>query len=204
MAPEAEKKIPTHCSKALFVIMEKRNLFLLFQVVFVTGLHAQPDEKLKPLYGPVYGLSAGTHIGPELGYGLCFGARYHKGRTSSIWDRHVLIYLDGLVEFHFTDKFMVGPKLSNRYFFEIWDPEFNYWGTHFGADYIVYTDFERTCQVIRPSVGINYFIGVFQLSYGYNFMLDTDPGFTVNTHTVQLLFKPYIFLQMMRRAYEGK
>jgi hypothetical protein len=204
LAPQASQAFPAYCAEALYLIMTKGYLLLLITMLFMISLHAQPGEKLKPLYGPVYGISAGTHIAPELGYGLNFGTRYHKGKTSSIWDRHVLIYLDGLVELRFTDKFMIGPKVSNRYFFELWDAEFNYWGTHFGVDYIVYTNLERTCQVIRPTIGVNYFLGIFQLSYGYDFVLGNHPVLPVNTHTIQLMFKPYIFLQAMRRAYEGK
>jgi hypothetical protein len=152
----------------------------------------------------MYGLNGGTHINPELGYGITFEKRYHKSRTSAIWDRYVMIFCDAGTEFQFGEPFRLVPKISNRYYFQLRGSAPGWWGFHFGADCMACTDLSSVSLAIRPCAGVNCFYGVFQLSYGRSVRLDDHVGIPLNAGNVQLVIKPYIFLQAMRRAYAGK
>jgi hypothetical protein len=183
--------------------MKDLKTHILYILIFFSLTGLSQEEKDPPLFGPVYALNGGTHVNPEIGYGITFETRYHKGKTSVLGDRYVMTYLDVSIELQYTDMLTIAPKISNKYFFQLWDTEANDLGTQFGLDYIVYNDFSKTDHVLRPSIGVNYLYGIFQLSYGYSFHLN-EPVLPVNTPNIQLIVKPYIFLQTMRRAYKNK
>lgn len=153
------------------------------------------------IWGINYGVNAFDRTSIEVGYGFVTSVLYHKGEKSTIWDRSLLITADLSSEFQVGKQFLLGPKISNKYSFEMWDWEFNYLGFIFGADFIVYTDFGTTNSVLRPSIGFHYFIDVFELTYGYNFRIDDHSPLPINQHVIQFKFKPFIFIKSMKNAW---
>lgn len=164
----------------------------------------QKDERNgNMLWGVNYGVNVFSRTSLEVGYGFITSRLYHKGKTSTIWDRSILIAGDLSTELQFGHNLLIGPKISTRCSFELWDWEFNYFGFIFGADYIAYNYFKTVNSVFRPSIGIHYFLDVFELTYGYNFRLDNNSELPLNTHVIQLRFKPFIFVKSMKNAWGG-
>lgn len=183
----------------------KPTLFLLtIGFLICQNLSGQKEEKdNNAIWGFNYGVSAFSKTTLEFGYGFMTDKLYHKGKKSTIWDRYVLIAADLSSEFQIGEKFLFGPKISNKYSFELWDWEFNYFGFIFGVDYIAYNDLKTLNNVLRPSIGVHYFLDVFELSYGYNFRLDNNFALPINTHVIQLRIKPFIFIKTMAKAWGG-
>jgi len=67
------------------------------------------------------------------------------------------------------------------------------------ADVIDYTDFKnRNSPCIRPDIGISV-IGIFDLTYGYNFFLSGKPGNSYfNDHVVTFVIRPGIIRQLLK------
>jgi len=138
----------------------------------------------------------------ELGFGLVKDFRYHKGKRSVIYDRYGIVTADIASEFHFGKNFLVGPKLSGRCSFEFWDWEFNSLGLIAGVDNILYSDWVSTNAVLRPVIGVHFFLDLLELNYGYNFRMDHHSPLPINTHVLQLKFKPFVFLDLMKNFAE--
>lgn len=180
-------------------------LFLTIGILICQNSFGQKSERnANTIWGLNYGVSAFNKTNLEVGYGFVTDKLYHKGKTSAIWDRYVLIAADVSSEFQIGNKFIFGPKISNKYSFELWDWEFNYWGFIFGADYVAYNDLKTVNNVLRPSIGVHYFLDVFELSYGYNIRLDNNYALPINTHVIQFRFKPFVFIKSMRKAWGDK
>lgn len=179
-------------------------IFALGILISQNSFGQKGERKDNYVWGLNYGVSAFNKTSFELGYGFVTDRLYHKGKTSVIWDRSVLIATDLSAEFQVGKKFIFGPKISNKYSFELWDWEFNYWGIIFGADYIAYNDLKTINNVIRPSIGVHYFLDVFELSYGYNVRLDNNYALPINTHVIQFRFKPFVFVKTMQKAWGDK
>jgi hypothetical protein len=184
----------------------KKILLLLVFACFLIQYSFGQTSKRKDnvLWGFNYGVSAFNKTQVEIGYGFVTDNILHKGKTSAIWDRYVLITGDLSTEFQLGKQFIIGPKISNKYSFELWDWEFNYWGFIVGADYIAYNDFRTLNNVFRPSIGLHYFLDTFELTYGYNLRLDNHAALPLNTHVIQLRCKPFVFIKTLSKAWGGK
>ena len=179
-------------------------IVLSFGILSIQNSFGQNKERSdNTLWGLNYGVNVFSRTSLEIGYGFITSALYHKGKKSVIWDRSVLIVGDLSTEFQFGHNLLIGPKISTRCSFELWDWEFNYFGFIFGADYIAYNDFKTVNSVFRPSIGIHYFLDVFELTYGYNFRLDNNSELPLNTHVIELRIKPFIFIKSMKQAWGG-
>jgi len=193
---------------ALVVIMKDLKATILLLTIGLSicqNSFGQKDErKGSTIWGLNYGVSSFNKTNFELGFGFFTDKLYHKGKTSAIWDRYVLVAADLSSEFQVGEKFIFGPKISNKYSFELWDREYNYLGFVFGADYIAYNDLKTINNVLRPSIGLHYFLDVFELSYGYNIRLDNNYALPINTHIIQFKFKPFIFIKSMKKAWGDK
>lgn len=175
-------------------------LFLMLQSSYF--LLSQTNKKFeKPVFGLNYGFNLGNRACLELGYGLMTNFRYHKGKRSVIYDRSCLVLANLSCEVQLSRALLLGPKISTRYSFELWDWEFNYWGFVFGADYIAYNNFRNFNHIFRPSIGVHYFLDVFELTYGYNIRLDSNSCLPIGQHLIQFSFKPFVFIELMKSAW---
>ncbi len=192
----AVKPIPLLPFMAIMNGITPKILLLLTCILVSINSFAQTNKREGVTYrGLNYGISTFNKTNIEVGYGFVTDKYFDNE------NKYVLIAADLSSEFHFRDKFIFGPKISNKYAFPINSLGFKYLGLIIGADYIAYNDLRTINNVIRPSIGIHYFVDVFELSYGYNIRIDNNNALPINTHVIQFRFKPYIFIKALGKIF---
>ncbi len=81
-------------------------------------------------------------------------------------------------------KLLVAPKFSARVH------NFNT-GIVLGVEFLNYSNFRMFNNVLRPSIGLSL-LGLIDLSYGYNFKIDNNALLPINTHNIEVIYRPFV------------
>jgi hypothetical protein len=169
---------------------------ILITILFFCGVtHNTLSQLGKTYHGISIGSNFSTYPDFEVGYGLITEKKYYSGKKSAIYDKYVIFSVDLSTEFLFAPRVLIAPKTSTRFSFELWD-----WNTTSslgiisGIDFIHYSDFQKSSNILKPVIGLHLFYDLIELTYGYNIILDNSID-GINNHVIQLRLKPFIFIK---------
>ncbi len=125
-----------------------------------------------------------------MGYGIVIDKSRNEKKLESarrLGNLQTLIFTDltcGVGYFH--KKFVVVPSVSNKYTIGL---PVSILSPIIGGQYLMYTDFSSLNNIIRPTIGLQFWFGFIEISYGYNFRLDNNTPIPINNHNIQLVIR---------------
>lgn len=144
------------------------------------------------------GISRNYYI--EGGYGFVFSNYYTKNKENEIKSKEFLLSFEQKLGYHFLNA--ASLRSSARLSFELgrWNSKLVTY--NFGADFLHLTNFHKTGNYVIPKIGIIFYYGTFELSYGYNINLKTEENFSNSQNTFSLILRPYIFFKSMKEKWK--
>lgn len=155
-------------------------------------LMQKPNRLWRDCVGfPMIGVNGFTNLIFEVGYQWhCWGDRL---LDNGMEFRPGMI-LQGSMEFQVVPDFRMNPKLSFRWSERLNENDFHVIG---GFDYLRLKDGPAINHVIRPVVGFGNFLQGADITYGYNFSLDSNEYILGARHNIQLSLSLFWIYVMM-------
>lgn len=113
-------------------------------------------------------INVGKYFNAEVGIGINIFGRVGPHPNGSCF------YIGN--EIKVSDKLLIGPKVGIHLM----------GGYAFGISFIYYTNFDSSCLVFRPDVGIG--IQRFKMAYGYNVKLSNKHFNQINRHLFTIIY----------------
>ena len=177
----------------------KKTIWIILFILVNTNLFAQdPPTKEKPIWSFNLGTSAAKYMNIEAGLGLTEFLNIANKKNK--YDYFTYAFSEDISAEWLPGKNLWGPKFS----FRVLNCNNNKGAGPdliLGGDYILYNDFKKVENVIRPAVGLQFLAGTVELCYGYNINLSTERHLPVNTHVIQFRLKPRIIYILLSRAW---